>query len=320
MMNTPVTFSHLYRILCRESLATKTGLLGKACICQHAKSLPIISEKCKLQWRNTALKSTVKIQVRTMAGHSHWHNIRHAKAAEDKKYQATLTKLQIAMKSAIIEGGEDEKTNKRLADVLESMKRASVPKIQIQKILDNARKKSGPVESHFLEVKGPRNATFVMEVETDNLRKLRDDIRKIVKKHMMTLQDWPSYSQLFEQKGVVTVGVTPELQVDNMDPYIEIALEVGAEDVICIAEEGTDGEKNLVLKFHCDPNSVNQIAGEIEDTHGLVVSRTQVEFHPLVYCVMDSPEDIEVCEKVIEKLKSLPETVRVIDNISVPEE
>jgi hypothetical protein len=50
------------------------------------------------------------------------------------------------------------------------------------------------------------------------------------------------------------------------------------------------------------------------------VSRTQVEFTPLVYSVMDSQEDIEACEKVIEKLKSLPETVRVIDNISVPEE
>jgi outer membrane lipopolysaccharide assembly protein LptE/RlpB len=54
------------------------------------------------------------------------------------------------------------------------------------------------------------------------------------------------------------------VQVTNMDPYLEIALEVGAEDVICIEEEGTDGEKNLVLKVGA------QFIGQVVTFHFLL--------------------------------------------------
>jgi len=51
----------------------------------------------------------------------------------------------------------------------------------------------------------------------------------------------------FEQKGVITVPVTPDMNVTNMDQYIGIAIEAGAEDVILIPSE-TDKSTEYILK------------------------------------------------------------------------
>lgn len=50
-------------------------------------------------------------------------------------------------------------------------------------------------------------------------------------------------------KGVITVPVTKDMQVSNMEEYIEIAIETGAEDVILTKNENAEeGDPELVLK------------------------------------------------------------------------
>ena len=42
--------------------------------------------------------------------------------------------------------------------------------------------------------------------------------------------------------------VTTEMEPVDMDKYLEIAIEVGAEDVILVEEENADGEMKKLLK------------------------------------------------------------------------
>ena len=52
----------------------------------------------------------------------------------------------------------------------------------------------------------------------------------------------------FDEKGVVEVAVTAEMEPVDMDKYLEIAIEVGAEDVILMEEENEEGNMKKVLK------------------------------------------------------------------------
>ena len=57
--------------------------------------------------------------------------------------------------------------------------------------------------------------------------------------------------QAFDEKGVIVVPVTKEMEPVNMDKYLEVAIEVGAEDVILSEEDNGDkDEKNIVLKVN----------------------------------------------------------------------
>lgn len=51
----------------------------------------------------------------------------------------------------------------------------------------------------------------------------------------------------FEVKGVVTVPVTKDMNVTNLDHFIEIAIESGAEDVI-LTPNDVDNSTEYVLK------------------------------------------------------------------------
>lgn len=79
---------------------------------------------------------------RSFAGHSHWHNIKHRKAAVDSKRQATLQRASREIMSAVrAAGGErDPSLNPRLARALESARRASMPKDRIARALQAASK------------------------------------------------------------------------------------------------------------------------------------------------------------------------------------
>ena len=49
-------------------------------------------------------------------------------------------------------------------------------------------------------------------------------------------------------KGMVIVPVTKDMQTSNMDEYLEIAIETGAEDVILTKDESGMSEHEYVLK------------------------------------------------------------------------
>lgn len=69
---------------------------------------------------------------RAMAGHSKWHNIKHAKAAEDERRSKIFQKLFREIVSAARTGGPNPAVNARIAKAIENAKIANMPKKNIE--------------------------------------------------------------------------------------------------------------------------------------------------------------------------------------------
>lgn len=73
--------------------------------------------------------------IRSLAGHSHYHNIKHRKAAVDAKRQAQFQKLSNDICSAITAGGNNPNENSRLARAIEVARKAGLPNKRIENAL-----------------------------------------------------------------------------------------------------------------------------------------------------------------------------------------
>ncbi|XP_052812868.1 probable transcriptional regulatory protein THEYE_A1868 [Mya arenaria] len=272
-------------------------------------------QKCKHNISLVSSSSCLVNQRRTMAGHSHWQNIRRTKTATDAKFGKEVSRLNGILKQAILDGGPEEKGNKKMTDVIEQMKKAGVPKQNIKSMIDNICNKS--MQTAYIEITGPRGAIILVELQTANVKHDEFELRHLLKKTLGKVSQTMMYLSAFEQKGAVSVPVTEDMQVSNMDPYLEIAIEVGAEDVIITKDENND---QIIIKFHCDPKHLPRVTSEVQETHGLNVTNTEVEFTPLRYCVLEHEEDFKAVDTIIQKVENYTGVVRVIDNITVPEE
>ena len=58
-----------------------------------------------------------------MAGHSHWANIKHKKAANDAKKAKVITQMGRLIKAAVGMGGPDEASNPRLRLAIQKLAR-----------------------------------------------------------------------------------------------------------------------------------------------------------------------------------------------------
>ncbi|MCB1872925.1 MAG: YebC/PmpR family DNA-binding transcriptional regulator, partial [Gammaproteobacteria bacterium] len=71
-----------------------------------------------------------------MAGHSKWANIKHKKAATDKKRAKVWTKLIREVTVAAREGGGDAGANPRLRLALDKANAANMPKETIKRAIE----------------------------------------------------------------------------------------------------------------------------------------------------------------------------------------
>ena len=167
-----------------------------------------------------------------MAGHSHWANIKHKKAAIDKKrakvWGKIAKKLMVAAK-----GGSDPRDNLSLRYVIDEARAANMPKGTIDNAVAKGAGELGQdnFEEAVYEGYGPAGVAVLVEVLTDNRNRTAPELRNIFSKAGGSLGTSGSVAYQFEKKGVFAVadGAASE------EKLMEIALEAGAEDV---QEEG----------------------------------------------------------------------------------
>ena len=167
-----------------------------------------------------------------MAGHSHWANIKHKKAAIDKKrakvWGKIAKKLMVAAK-----GGSDPRDNLSLRYVIDEARAANMPKGTIDNAVAKGAGELG--QDNFEEVVyegyGPAGVAVLVEVLTDNRNRTAPELRNIFSKAGGSLGTSGSVAYQFDKKGIFAVadGAASE------EKLMEIALEAGAEDV---QEEG----------------------------------------------------------------------------------
>lgn len=91
---------------------------------------------------------------------------------------------------------------------------------------------------------------------------------------------------------------------------IEHAIISGAEDVEIIQID----EKRKLIRFICDPNQINAVAGALESDFNYECSSKSAEYFAKQF-VQINDEDLSTYEKLCEKLESITEVINVYDNI-----
>lgn len=164
-----------------------------------------------------------------MAGHSKWNNIKHRKGAQDKKRAAVFTKIGREITIAAKEGGGDPGFNPRLRLAIEKAKAANMTK----DVLDRAIKKgTGELAGdEMMEIRyegyGPCGTAFIVESVTDNKNRTAGEVRAAFTKKGGNLGTDGAVSWKFKKNGLITI---PSVGLD-MDEFMMVALEAGAEDV-----------------------------------------------------------------------------------------
>ena len=167
-----------------------------------------------------------------MAGHSHWANIKHKKAAIDKKrakvWGKIAKKIMVAAK-----GGPDPRDNLALRYVIDDAKAANMPKDTIQKAIDKGSGEAGGegFEEIVYEGYGPGGVAVLVEVLTNNRNRTAGEVRNAFDRHGGALGTSGSVAFQFAKQGVIAVRADAVAE----DKLMELALEAGADDV---REEG----------------------------------------------------------------------------------
>ncbi|MCP5446343.1 MAG: YebC/PmpR family DNA-binding transcriptional regulator [Chromatiaceae bacterium] len=196
-----------------------------------------------------------------MAGHSKWANIKHKKAATDKKRAKVWTKLIREVTVAAREGGGDAGANPRLRLALDKANAANMPKETIKRAIE--RGAGGADGENYDEIRyegyGPGGTAVIVDCMTDNRNRTASEVRHAFSKHGGNLGTDGSVAYLFSKQGILSFGPGTDEEA-----IMEAALEAGAEDVITnddqsvdvvTAPEAFEEVKNAIIKAGLSPDN-----------------------------------------------------------------
>ncbi|MFN0131804.1 MAG: YebC/PmpR family DNA-binding transcriptional regulator [Phycisphaerales bacterium] len=176
-----------------------------------------------------------------MAGHSKWHNIKHRKAAVDKKRGKAWTKCAKAIIVAAKHGGPDPASNLSLRYAIDLARYANMPRDTIDRAIKKGAGELGAetYESIRYEGYGPAGVAILIDALTDNRTRTVGDLRLILGKFGGNLGSSGCVAYLFENKGQILISsAAPEQEKKKPSPapfseerLMELAIEAGAEDV-----------------------------------------------------------------------------------------
>lgn len=165
-----------------------------------------------------------------MSGHSKWSTIKRKKGKADAERGKIFTRLTKEIAVAAREGGGNIEMNPRLRTAVAAAKTQNMPANNIKRAIQKGTGELPGVtyESVVYEGYGPAGVAVYLEVMTDNKNRTVAEIRHLLTKHGGNLGANGCVSWIFEKKGVITI----ELDDATETQLMEIALDVGAEDIV----------------------------------------------------------------------------------------
>ena len=242
-----------------------------------------------------------------MSGHSKWHNIQAKKGKADAARGRIFTKLgrEIAVAAR---NNPNPSTNSKLADVIAKAKAANMPNDNIERSIKRAAGELGDRDYKELtyEGYGVGGAAVIISTLTDNNNRTAGDVRAIMSKHGGSLGTTGSVSYMFDNKGLIVVERTPDLDEDTMTDY---AIEACADDVV--TEED-------VYEVYTSVAAFSEVRKFLEDK-GLSFLSAELGMFPQSNITL--PEDkLESFRKLLDKLDENDDVQTVWHNVELPEE
>ena len=164
-----------------------------------------------------------------MAGHSKWANIKHKKAANDKKRAKIWTKIIREITVAAREGQtSDPNASPSLRLAVDKALGSNMPKDTIERACKRGSGELGgeAYDEIRYEGYGPGGVAVLVECMTDNRNRTVSEVRHAFTKAGGNLGTDGSVAYMFQQIGVLMYS--PD---SDEDAIMEAALEAGAEDV-----------------------------------------------------------------------------------------
>ena len=242
-----------------------------------------------------------------MAGHSKWANIKHRKAAQDKKRGKLYTKLIREITVAARLGGGIVDDNPRLRAAVDKSLGANMPKDTIERAIQRG---AGGVDGNDVEelvYEGYANGgvAVLVEVMTDNRNRTVAEVRHAFSKYGGNLGTDGSVAYLFTRQGIISFA--PGVDEEQL---IDAALEAGADDV----ETDDDGGISVTTPWE----NLNAVVG------GLTEAGFEPDHSEVTMVASTTSEcDLEMAEKVltlIDVLEDLDDVQEVYTNGEFPEE
>lgn len=236
-----------------------------------------------------------------MAGHSAWKNIKHRKAAVDKKRGKIWSKVSRQLIVAAQKGGGDPAFNPSLRFAVDAARAANMPRDTIEKAIKKGTGEGSEERYEPARYEGyaPGGVALIIECLITNANKTAADIRVILDKNGGKIGVPGSVAFGFAQKGQVIVeGATEER-------LMECCLDAGAEDI-----HGEDG----VFRVLCAPADLAAVRNAIEAAK-LSVDSAEIVWIPLQTVDAD-PAALPQVEKLVELLEDHDDVQHVYTNLA----
>lgn len=242
-----------------------------------------------------------------MSGHSKWHNIQAKKGKADAARGKIFTKIGREIAVAAKQGA-DPAVNSKLADVIAKAKAANMPNDNIKRSIAKATGELGNVnyETLVYEGYGVGGSAVMVKTLTDNKNRTVGDVRHIFDKFGGSMGTTGSVTFMFENKGVIVVDRTVDLDEDKM---MEYALEAGADDVI-VSDD--------VYEVRTDPTAFTQVRKYLED-HGVTFEEADIMMIPNDRITL-TEEQLVTFGKMLDAFEDNDDVQDVYHNVLLPEE
>lgn len=244
-----------------------------------------------------------------MSGHSKWKNIMHKKEKSDAQRAKTFTKIGREMSVVVREGGPDPLSNSKLADLIAKAKANNVPNDNIDRIIKKAAggQERADYETIIYEGYGPCGVAVIVEALTDNRNRTAADLRHFFDKFGGNLGQTGCVGWMFQEKGVLIAEKAAGL---NADRLMDDCLEAGAQDF---------NENDEVFEIFTEPNDLHNVRVALEAKKYTFLS-AEDERIPANYVAIDSPDDREKMQNLLDNLEDDDDVQNVWHNWENPED
>jgi YebC/PmpR family DNA-binding regulatory protein len=245
-----------------------------------------------------------------VAGHSKWHNIKHRKAAVDKKRGKIWSKCSRAIIAAARAGGGDPASNLSLRYAIDEARYANMPRDTIERAI---KKGAGEIggdawEPVRYEGYGPCGVAILIDALTDNRTRTVGDLRLAFGKYGGNLGSAGSVGYLFEPRGEIVIA--PEGITE--DRVMSAAIDAGAEDV-----EAPESEEDPWM-VSTAPGSFNAVKEALEKA-GLSISEAAINMVPATRVTIRG-DDARKLLALIDAVEDLDDVQKVYSNLDIPSE
>ncbi|KAK4152847.1 transcriptional regulator TACO1-like protein [Chaetomidium leptoderma] len=242
------------------------------------------------------------------SGHNKWSKIRHDKAANDLKKNATRTIFakNITLYSKLF--GSNPNNNPQLAAAISAAKKANVPKDKIESAIARGQGKSSEgtaLDSLTFEAMMPPSIALIVDIESESKLRALQDLNQMVKK----AKGSAGSSKFFFSRLGRVVFEKGESGLD-VDQIMDDAIEAGAEDL----ENDADG--NIVV--WTQPTGTMQVCNAVGSKFGLKILSSDIIWtaNEDTKAKLDASQELINFTELLEALREYPEIQAVYSNVS----